>query len=66
MLNGKFTYLNELRSDLMSLDRHSLLYKLLKEELSKQGYWKNKQRGNASKGGYAKYANKQVNEYDNS
>ena len=50
VLNSKFTYLDELRRDLMSLDRHSNLYKLLKEELSVLGYWHNKPRGDAAKG----------------
>lgn len=49
-VNGKFAYLDELRSDLLSLDRHSELYKLLKYELSTLGYWRNKQRGNPVKG----------------
>ena len=56
MLNSKFTYLDELRRDLLSLDRHSTLYKTLKEELSRLGYWKNRARGNARAGGLAKYA----------
>jgi len=48
--NGKYPYLDELKNDLMSLDRHSKLYKLLKNELSMLGYWRNKQRGNPAKG----------------
>lgn len=49
-VNGKFAYLDELRNDLINLDRHSELYKLLKYELSMLGYWRNKQRGNPVKG----------------
>lgn len=49
-VNGKFSYLDELRNDLLSLDRHSQLYKLLKYELSILGYWRNKQRGDPLKG----------------
>ena len=43
-------YLEALRNDLQSLNVRSELYKLLKQELSILGYWKNKQRGNARAG----------------
>ena len=46
-------YLNELRNDLMKANsdfRHTELYKLLKIELTRLGYWKARQRGNPSKG----------------
>lgn len=53
-----------LRVDIPELERFRALVKqmtwrskvfaMLKEELSLLGYWKNKCRGNASKGGYAK------------
>jgi len=48
--NGKYWYLEALKNDLASLDRHDPLYKLLKTELSVLGYWRNKQRGNPAKG----------------
>ena len=50
VLNTRYYYIDELRNDLRSLKRDSKLYKLLKQELSAQGYWHNKQRGNPSKG----------------
>ena len=52
-LNGKFGYLEALRSDLWRSNddfRHTPLYKLLKIELTRLGYWKNKPRGNPSAG----------------
>jgi len=54
MPDGKYTYLDELISDLRSSNdnfRHTKLYKTLKDELSLLGYWKAKERGNARKGG---------------
>ena len=35
-----------LENELKTLKRHTKLYYLLKTELSKHGYWKNKARGN--------------------
>jgi len=66
MLNGKITYLDTLRRELMQSNgdfRHTALYKLLKIELTRLGYWKNKARGNPRAGGLAKYSNKS-NDYD--
>lgn len=37
--------LDTLRALIRGMSRDSLLYKMLKEELSALGYWKNKQRG---------------------
>lgn len=38
--------INELlRSEIQHMTRHSPIYKVLKEELSTLGYWKNKPRG---------------------
>ena len=48
--NTRYYYIDDLRRDLSSLKRDSKLYKLLKEELSVQGYWHNKPRGDAAKG----------------
>ena len=48
----------ELRLEIRSMTRRSGLYKALKEELSALGYWRNKARGNPSKGykmGYGKH-----------
>ena len=50
LLNTRYYYIDDLRSDLSSLKRDSKLYKLLKQELSMQGYWHNKPRGDAAKG----------------
>jgi hypothetical protein len=41
--------LDNLRTAIRSMKRYSLIYKLLKEELSKLGYWKNRQRGDPQK-----------------
>ena len=46
----KYDYLDKLRGDLQTLDRHDPLYKLLKTELTLLGYWKNRQRGNPAAG----------------
>ena len=37
--------LHQLTLEIRHLERHQSLYKVLKEELSKAGYWKNKKRG---------------------
>jgi len=42
-----------LKSALGNLKPGTALYKLLKSELSKQGHWKDKPRGDARKGGIA-------------
>ena len=43
--------INELlRDEIRTMTRHSPIYKVLKEELSVLGYWKNKPRGNPKKG----------------
>ena len=41
--------LEELRQEIRGLTRRKRLYKLLKEELTAQGYWKAKPRGNPTK-----------------
>ena len=50
--------LEELRLEIRGLKRHQKLYKVLKEELSKLGYWKLKSRGNPQKG-YKNQLNRQ-------
>ncbi len=48
----------ELRLEIRSMSRRSVLYKALKEELTALGYWRNKARGNPAKGykaGYGKH-----------
>lgn len=45
--------LEELRFKIRVMRRHQALYRLLKEELGKLGYWKNRPRGNP-KAGYQK------------
>lgn len=42
--------LNELRQELQSLNPRKKLFRVLKEELSALGYWRNKPRGNPKKG----------------
>jgi hypothetical protein len=42
-----------LRQKLQKLTRQQKLYKILKEELSKKGYWKKLPRGDAKKAGLA-------------
>ena len=42
--------LGQLRQEIMGLRRHQALYKVLKEELSALGYWKNRERGNPAEG----------------
>ena len=45
-------------SDGKGMPRWSVLYKTLKEELSALNFWKNRPRGNPSKGGKKAWANK--------
>lgn len=42
--------LNELRLAIRKLKRHQQIYKVLRDELSEQGYWKKQPRGNPKKG----------------
>jgi hypothetical protein len=42
--------LEQLRKEIRELNSRKSLYRVLKEELSKIGYWKQKPRGNPSKG----------------
>jgi hypothetical protein len=42
--------LTKLREEIRTMQYWEPLYKLLKEELSKKGYWQNLPRGNPSKG----------------
>ena len=42
-----------LRAEIRQMTRETKLYKLLKEELTELGYWKNRKRGDP-KAGYAK------------
>ncbi len=42
--------LDQLRREIRAIRRWHPLYKVLKEELSKLGYWRNKQRGDPAKG----------------
>jgi hypothetical protein len=41
--------LEQLRLEIQTLNRHKLLYKVLKEELSIRGWWRNRARGNPKK-----------------
>jgi len=42
--------LEQLAKEIRGLDRRQELYRVLKEELTKQGYWKQRARGNPAKG----------------
>jgi hypothetical protein len=42
--------LDQLAKELKNLQRHQKLYKVLKVELTKLGFWRIKPRGNPSKG----------------
>lgn len=42
--------LKQLASEIRRLDRRHQLYRVLKDELTKLGYWRIKPRGNPSKG----------------
>jgi hypothetical protein len=42
--------LEQLTFEIRHLHRSQVLFKVLKKELSKLGYWKNKKRGNPAKG----------------
>jgi len=42
--------IEQLTKEIRQLERHQLLYQILKRELSLLGYWKNKPRGNPAKG----------------
>lgn len=42
--------LEELRDEIRTMSRKTMLYRLLKEELTALGYWRNKIRGNPSRG----------------
>jgi len=41
--------IEQLREGIRVMTRHHLLYRVLKEELSARGWWKNKERGNPQK-----------------
>ena len=41
--------LEQLKKEIRGLNRSKILYKVLKEELSQLGYWKNKKRGDPVK-----------------
>lgn len=42
--------LPQLVIEIQQLERHQKLYRVLKRELSKLGFWRNKPRGNPAKG----------------
>jgi hypothetical protein len=42
--------IEQLTKEIKRLERHQVLYKVLKRELSLLGYWKNRQRGDPAKG----------------
>ena len=42
--------LEQLRKEISELNRHKVLYRLLRDELTKIGHWKQKPRGNPMAG----------------
>jgi len=42
--------ISQLVKEIRQLERHQVLYRILKRELSLLDYWKNKPRGNPAKG----------------
>ena len=42
--------LEQLKTEIQVMKRHQPLYKMLKEELTNLGFWKNRPRGNPKKG----------------
>ena len=42
--------IEQLVKEIKQLERHQVLYRVLKQELSLLGYWKNRQRGDPAKG----------------
>ena len=42
--------IEQLVKEIRQLERHQLLYRVLKRELTVLGYWRNKQRGDPAKG----------------
>ena len=56
---------NELRTTIRAMTRQTWIYQLLKEELSRQGYWKAKPRGNPRNGYKTMMRNKQKAFYGN-
>jgi hypothetical protein len=51
--------IKELRSAIQTMDRHSPIYRVLRDELTLKGYWRKKPRGNP-RAGYAKMKEKSV------
>jgi protein associated with RNAse G/E len=56
-VKGSQLDLEQLKREIRKIEYWHPLFKLLKEELTKLGYWKNRQRGNPSLG-YAKMKHK--------
>jgi len=44
------TNIDQLRQDIRVMTNQTILYKALKDELTRLGYWHNRPRGNPSKG----------------
>uniref|UniRef100_A0A6M3LS46 Uncharacterized protein n=1 Tax=viral metagenome TaxID=1070528 RepID=A0A6M3LS46_9ZZZZ len=44
-MQGQNDYIEELRQKIQGMTRRTELFKVLKEELTKQGYWRNRARG---------------------
>lgn len=49
-----------LRQEIRGMSKYSIIYKVLKDELKKRGYWKNRPRGDALKGYKASLAKRHV------
>lgn len=50
--------IDQLRKEIRGMNRWNVLYKALKQELSALNYWKDRPRGNPSKGGKISWANR--------
>lgn len=58
------TDLVRLRGEIQRMTRKSRLYRLLKQELMSLGYWRNRARGDASKGGRIRKHGKKIGEWE--
>ena len=59
MPKNTFDYV-ELACKIENMTSKQTIFKVLKQHLGLKGYWKNKARGNPSKGGYAKYRKEEI------
>jgi hypothetical protein len=41
--------IEQLKAEIETMNRHNILYRVLKESLTKRGWWRNRPRGNPKK-----------------